>query len=204
MSPRIPKPDGRARRAQVAAETDLRRRVGGAREERASYLILCEGRTESDYFSGMRTRRGPQLDVDEPGGDHLSIVRAAARRVSDEYDAVWCVLDTELDPELTGAIVEEAKSSDIKVALSTPCFELWLMLHWSHCSSPFQSAESAKRALKEMLPGWREGRTSFRDFADGLDDACSRAKALEPTGTDYLKNPSTAVWKLIEEIRQKP
>jgi hypothetical protein len=151
----------------------------------------------------MRARRGPQLDVDEPGGDHLSIVHAAARRITDEYDAVWCVLDTELDPKLAGAIAEYAASNNINVALPAPCFEVWLILHKSEWSRPFQSAESAKQTLRKVFPEWREGNTSFRDFEHGLEDACSRARTLEPTGIDYLKNPSTAAWRLVEEIRRK-
>jgi hypothetical protein len=77
----------------------------------------------------MRRRNGPQIDVDDPDCDHLSIVKQAIGRQSDEYDAVWCVLDTELNPELTASVAREATRGGVLLALSTPCFEVWLILH---------------------------------------------------------------------------
>jgi RloB-like protein len=82
---------------------------------------LCEGKTEKAYFTGMRSRHGPQIDIDDPVCDHVGLVREAVRRRSDEYTAVWCVLDTELDPELVDRIVASAKNYEIELALSTPC-----------------------------------------------------------------------------------
>ncbi|MFG1686491.1 RloB domain-containing protein [Nonomuraea sp. NPDC049269] len=96
MSPRT----SRTRKGGIRTDTDLEHKKKGTRQERASFLILCEGKTEKDYFVGMRSRQGPHIDVDTPKVDHLSIVREAVARRSDEYDAVWCVLDTELDEVL--------------------------------------------------------------------------------------------------------
>jgi hypothetical protein len=203
MSSRTRKPSGRPERRQVLSnETDLRRRPSGSRDERASFLILCEGLTEKGYFTTMRKRGGPQIDAIAPNGDHLSILREAVRRRSDEpdYDAVWCVLDTELSSELTSCLVVEAKGGNIELALSTPCFETWLILHHVDHTAPFQSAEKAKKKLKNMLPGWREAATRFTDFQEGVADACRRAQRLDPTGEDHLKNPSTSVWRLVEKL----
>jgi RloB-like protein len=151
MSPRAPKPSGRLERCKdFSPHTDLLRRTDGSRTERPSFLILCEGKTEKGYFTGMRTRRGPQIDVDDHG-DHVALVQEAVRRrrESEEYTAVWCVLDTELDFALTARIVEAAEGSDIELALSTPCFEVWLILHHDDHTAPFQSAEKAKKKLKD-------------------------------------------------------
>jgi hypothetical protein len=151
MPRRNPKRGGRpARRQEVQTETNLVRR--GSRTERSSFLILCEGKTEKNYFTGMRTRRGPQIDVDHPGCDHLSVVKQAIERQSDNYDAVWCVLDTELDQELAASLVQAANDGRVKLALSTPCFEVWLILHLKDRAAAFQSAEEAKKALARLLP----------------------------------------------------
>jgi hypothetical protein len=201
MSPRTPKPSGRSeRRKELDTETDLRRRRAGFRPERDSFLILCEGKTEKAYFTGMRSRRGPQIDIDDPACDHVGLVREAIRRRSDEYTAVWCVLDTELDPKLTNRIVAAAKDDEIHLALSTPCFEVWLILHHEDHTAPFQSAEQAKKKLTDLLEHWSEGSTKFADFKDGVANACSRARHLDPTGDNLLKNPSTTAWKLVETL----
>jgi hypothetical protein len=180
-------------------ETNLIRR--GSRPERSSLLILCEGKTEKNYFTGMRTRRGPQIDVDHPGCDHLGVAKLAIKRRSDDYDAVWCVLDTELDRELTATLEQVAREGGVRLAMSTPCFEVWLILHLKDWTAPFQSAEEAKKALVRLLPTWTEASTRFSDFGDGVADACERARRLDPTSEDHMKNPSTSVWKLVERLR---
>lgn len=195
MSPRAHKP------VKVSTETRLGRNGRGVRKERSSFLILCEGKTEKDYFAGMRSRRGPQIDVDAPKGDHLSVVREAVSRVSNEYDAVWCVLDTELDETLTAAMLREARRGPVELGLSTPCFEFWLILHHVDCARPFQSAEDAKRKLREVVPSWSESNTRFADFADGIDAACRRAQKLSPDSGEPLKNPSTGVWQLVARLQ---
>jgi hypothetical protein len=129
------------------------------------------------------------------------VVRQAIARQSDDYDAVWCVLDTELERELTECLVREAGQGGVQLALSTPCFEVWLILHREDWTAPFQTADKAKKALQRQLPAWAEGTTRFADFRDGLEDACRRAQALDPRGEDHMKNPSTSVWKLVAQLR---
>ncbi|MFC5184813.1 RloB family protein [Actinomadura harenae] len=184
----------------MSRTTDLRRRPSGSKDERRSYLILCEGKTEKLYFTGMRTRLGPELAVDAPGGSHVEVVREAVRRCVDEYDEVWCVLDTELDGDLIERIQTAASEARVDLALSAPSFETWLLLHLKDCASPFASAEQAKKALAVTCPGWSEARTRFADFRKGVDDACDRARKLHGGERDPRLNPFTDVWRLVESI----
>ena len=51
-----------------------------------------------------------------------------------EIDEFWCVFDVEWPanhPGLNEAI-EQARKSGIHLAVSNPCFELWLILHYQH------------------------------------------------------------------------
>ncbi|TDD69801.1 RloB domain-containing protein [Actinomadura darangshiensis] len=200
MSPKSRRPGGRSNRA-FNTQTDLRRRPGGTREERRSLLILCEGKTEKQYFSGMRTRRGPQLAIDAPGCDHVALAREATRRCGEaEYDEVWCVLDTELDDRLVNEVLKEAQGCDLGIAFSSPSFELWLILHCRDHTRPFQSAKEAEKALKVLRPGWSKALTRFEDFEIGVVDACGRARRLHD-GDGLPPNPSSSVWRLVEKIR---
>lgn len=144
------------------------------------------------------------LDVVTPRCRHLQVIDEARRRWNtddyDEDDEVWCVLDTELDRKLTLAMLEKA-GEDIQLALSTPCFDYWLLLHHKDHRAPFQSAKEVEKALKCVVPGWSKGGTRFADFKDGVADACRRAKAIDSVGKDPLVNPSTSVWRLVEAIR---
>jgi hypothetical protein len=200
MSPKGRKAQGRAARA-FSTQTDLHRRPSGTRTERRSLLILCEGKTEKQYFSGMRTRRGPQLAIDAPGCDHVALVWEAERRRGDEYDEVWCVLDTELNDRLVNEVLREAQGRDLSLAFSSPSFELWLILHCKDHTRPFQSAREVEKALKVLRPGWSKATTNFEDFEDGVEDACERARRLHD-GAGLPPNPSSAVWRLVEKIRE--
>ncbi|WP_169988259.1 RloB family protein [Microbispora sp. H10836] len=205
MSPRQPKNDNsRKGSSSIARRSLLERRPSGTRAQKKRFLILCEGETEERYFQGMRTRGGPVLDVINPKVDHVNVVvEAHRRRCLDDYDdgdEVWCVLDTELDRGLADRILAKAGGT-IRLALSTPCFDFWLLLHREDRRAPFQTAGDVEKALKRALPGWSKGSTKFADFRDGVDDACRRARAVASEKKDHMRNPSTSVWRLVEAIR---
>ncbi|MET8140182.1 RloB domain-containing protein [Sphaerisporangium sp. NPDC005288] len=102
---------------------------------------------------------------------------------------------------LTREMVRAAENCEVRLALSTPRFELWLLLHHVGHGKPFQSAESAKKPLKDVVPTWSEGATKYADFAHGVETVCRRARKLHPDDDDPLKNPSTGVWRLVESLR---
>ncbi len=79
-----------------------------------------------------------RVDPDSAGGAPITLVRMAvdarrrALRESSEIDEFWCVFDVEWPthhPSLHDAL-ELAERNDIHVAVSNPCFELWLALHF--------------------------------------------------------------------------
>ena len=45
-----------------------------------------------------------------------------------DFDEVWCIFDTDEHKNLPHAL-NDAIQSRINVAVSNPCFELWLVLH---------------------------------------------------------------------------
>ncbi|MDX6738549.1 RloB family protein [Actinocorallia sp. A-T 12471] len=198
MSPRTPKPDGRPVRPSASRPTDLRRKHG-TREEKDRFLVIGEGPTEVGYLTGLK-RRGIVLEVRHYGDlDHRSVVARAVRlkQGPDEYDAVWCVLDTELDREMTREMLAMAAAGDVRLALSAPCFDFWLLLHQVDHRRIFQSAGEVERKLKSLMPTWDKGNTKFRDFQDGLPKAMDRARVLDP-GPGHGGKLFSEVWRLVE------
>jgi len=95
--------------------------------------------------------------------------------------------------------IDDAASRQVNLALSVPSFEVWLILHISEGCPGFNTAAQAERFLKSLLPGWTKTTLNFADFRDGIDKAVTRAKRLdEPPEA----NPSTAVWRLIESLKE--
>lgn len=192
---------------------DLRRRTA-TRPERKTVLIFCEGEaSEPDYINAVK--RLPQvkrnvainIEIDPDRGVPLTLVeRAVARLTSDpEIDECWCVFDVEWPrhhPNLDKAI-RLAKTKGVKLAVSNPCFELWLILHFQDQTAflDTRAAESLSRRL--------EGRVGKRiDGAKYLPlrrDASRRAAALvdrhQRDRTAFPDdNPSSSMHDLLAAI----
>ncbi|MEV6343762.1 RloB family protein [Actinoplanes sp. NPDC051851] len=197
MSPRRDPPRGR--RAPVLTG---RRRI----------LIVCGAeKTESAYFKGLRDAQRlatMSVAVIEKGqASPDEVVRHAKRRAEGEdYDEVWCIVDVDRFEREGGKISEAvrlAEAAGIKVAVSNPCFELWLLLHREQCTAHCADCGVAERLLKRRLPAYDKTRLRFADFAGGVQVAVERAERLEPTGREHTVNPSSGVWPLVKMILEQ-
>ena len=178
------------------------RRRGPSRSQKTRVLVVCEGaKTEPQYLRGLsRTYRSSPVDivtrVDRP--QPIKVVEEAIR-VRDEdgdFDAVWCVFD--VDEHQLDAALEKAKQEDIMLAISNPCFELWLLLHFCD-QHAFTDSKAAQRALKKYIGDYDKS-GSFKRYSRGYHDAVGRAQRLHK-GLRCGPNPSTGVWRLTELIR---
>lgn len=187
------------------------------RRPKRKILIVCEGKnTEPQYFRQFAAARRESLidvDVAPEAGVPLSVVRKAqqlreadrvdSKRAGDPslaYDAVWCVFDVDEHPHVPAAI-ETARQSDLLIAMSNPCFELWLVLH--HRESPGMiHRHDVQRMLKEFVPDY-DKHVSYRNHYAGYEDACKRARRLDKLAEDVGgagRNPTTGVYRLTESI----
>jgi RloB-like protein len=164
-------------------------------------LVVSNGTsTEVSYFKGLRNayrRSNVKIKIVDKRGAPGRLVEHAKQlqAMNGEFDEVWCVFD--VDEFDLGRPVSDATAADLRIAVSNPCFEVWLLLHHGDRRAPFQSAKEAERALKDLLPQWSKSNTRYEDFQQGMLKAVERARDLDPTGKDYRCNPSTGVWQLI-------
>lgn len=181
------------------------------RDPRPTVLIFCEGReTEKQYLEKFaRHHRNARIRVEVAGevGVPFSLVRFArqrkleidvkARRQKDEniaYDSVWCVFDIDEHPQVPDA-KNMAAENGIHLAISNPCFELWLILHLRE-SPGMQDRHKVRGLLKKRVPGY-DKHVEFRTFAPGYSEAVKRARRLETTAHDAGTpghNPTTNVY----------
>jgi hypothetical protein len=167
--------------------------------------VVCGGRrTEPDYFQALKRHlRNPAVHVRvrAKGRDPEDLVRFARSLVpeaSDEFDEVWCVVDSdEYDLEPAAAL---ASRLNVRLAVSNPCFELWLLLHYQDCSAPLCDARAALRHLVRHVPDYQKNGLRFADFESGVLDAIRRAEKLDPTGCDHRRDPSSGVWRLVQQM----
>jgi len=198
-------------------ERPLHRRAA-FREPRKRILIFCEGvLTEPQYFDDFRRdERNALVDVilDGEGGSPKTLVERAAaqkkeaekeaRRFADDnlkYDEVWCVYDVDQHPKLADAH-QQARDNGIELAISNPCFELWLLLHFSDQNAHIERDKLAT-LLRKHIPRYGK-RAPFDMLRKGYEDAVKRANILgKRCEQDGNKggNPSTEVYRLTERIR---
>lgn len=172
------------------------------REPRLRLLVVCCGkRTEPDYFRALKGHlRNPAVQVRLTAKvcaprDLVEYARKIAPAGVDEFDEVWCVVDSdEFDIEPAAAL---AKELDVQLAVSNPCFELWLLLHCQDCTAPLCNAKGVLRQLTRRVPGYQKNGLRFADFEPGIMDAVRRAECLDPTGCDHGRDPSSGVWRLV-------
>lgn len=92
-----------------------------------------------------------------------------------------------------------AKQAGINLAISNPCFEYWLLLHFESCRAPLLDYIDVARRLKKHLPDYDKAALQFRHFEAGVETAIANARS-DTTGDEHTRNPSTGVWALVERI----
>lgn len=122
-----------------------------------------------------------------------------------DYDEIWCVFDVDEHPDINQAI-HRARQKGIKIAVSNPCFELWLMLHHQDQTAYIDRMAVQRLARElELIKGKRIDDSSFNLLLEKYEDARRRAKELdrwhEGNGSPPRSNPSTGVWRLVDSIR---
>ena len=197
----------------------LRRRVE-QRPPRKTLLVFCEGaRTEPEYLAALRrepaVRQAAAVDIridrDSAGFKPLGLVRKAisardkAVREQGEIDEFWCVFDVEwphTHPGLTEAVAL-ADSHGIRLAISNPCFELWLALHFADHDAWLDNA--AARRLRCKHDGQHDKGLDAALYMSRRSPAARRAAMLDrrhaKNGTRLPDdNPSSGMHLLIASV----
>lgn len=127
-------------------------------------------------------------------------------------DVAYCVFDTDIDPN-KNKIIEEAirlaMKNHIKIITSSPCIELWFLLHYDYTTANM-SSESVIKRLKKFYPQYEKNVNIYPDIIENLDTAIKRAKKLEKYQLDNNRrigtveaNPNTELYKIVEYLINK-
>lgn len=188
-------------------------RSASLRQARRRLLIVCGAKaTEPDYVNGLKKHlRNPAVSIkvvskDKAPSQVVQYALKLAAQAPDTYDEVWCVVDTDQFTDLDEAAKSAARSTTdrlkVTIIVSNPCFELWLLLHFTDHRGATASFGQLEPLLKKHVPGYHKSRMDFEaDYAPTYLDAVRRAMALEPSGIDYRRNPSTNMWRLVTTMR---
>ena len=198
------------------AKPDSLRRHKPRREPLPRILIVCEGeRTEKGYFNHLRVSRRIPIELEiEAGGTPKRLVEQAskmkkqaakeAERDRDEnlsFDEVWCVFDVDEHPLVADA-KQQARDNGIALAISNPCFELWVLLHFQDQRRHIERG-GVQKLCRKYLPGYDKV-LPCDDLIPHYGDALKRAVDLDKwqaSRNNSGANPSTGVYQLTERVK---
>jgi hypothetical protein len=154
------------------------------------FIVACDDTfAPKQYFDFYKISRVHVHVV--PTQDGTSSARHVLDRLMqfehDDDDELWMLLDT--DHCIRGAhvggytnAIKEAREKGVNVALSSPCFELWLLLHHLGESEvgALANAKETEKLLREQLGAYDKTRLNVSKFPLSLVAlACERAEKLE-------------------------
>lgn len=175
--------------------------------------VLTEGKvTEPGYLRILeRNAINVKIEIDlKDTGVPLTLVQRAReyqrlkKKKDPDFDEIWCVFDVDQHPNLESAI-HEARGSNINIAISNPCFELWLVLHYQDQTSHINRQDIQKIAKRlGILKGKHLSEDATNIVRENYEEAKSRAQRLERThignGSKGWENPSSQMWKFVDRL----
>ncbi len=205
-----------------------RRKAKGTRElerkkaKRAPYdkvLIVTEGeKTEPQYFKELKNHyriNSANIEIDGSSDSSPESVVEYGKKLYEKergtdapFDRVYFVFDKDTHHTYQQALnrIKSLRRKKTFFAInSVPCFEYWLLLHFTYTTEPFRAtgkssaADAVIHKLKKHIPDYEKSITGiFIKLYDHLEQAKKNAELslgeADKTGTD---NPSTRVHDLV-------
>ena len=183
----------------------------------SSILIVCEGETEEEYFKAVRTHyrlTGAEVVIakNTKGSAPINVVKCAEEKCAEPggYDQVYCVFDQDEHESFTrarGRIISLAgrkkKPLPIEEAISIPCFEFWILLHYEQTDSPFNRCEEVKDRVRQHFSDYQKAdAATARKLMNKLAAALDNARWLEKLRARNKNNPYTSVHKIIQHFSE--
>ena len=207
--------------------TRLLTRRGGHRDARL-FILATEGKeTEKQYFEALHSqgvidRRRVHIEVlpSETGSAPQHVIArldgfARQYRLHIDFDQLWLVSDLDhwSKPSHIGNLARVAKDAHVKgyfLAVSNPCFELWLLLHFTDevaeilaCSGIGEACRACKEALRRILGGYDSARLEPSHFErQHVTEAIARAGKLDASSPSdrWPQTTGTHMYRLVRAL----
>ena len=204
--------------ARISKLRDKRsfRRKPGQKRPRSITLIVCEGETESEYFAAARVRYGLTtaevvLADNTEGSAPISVVKCDEKRSAEpgSYDKIFCVFDRnghqsfgDARAKIVALASRKKRPLSIAEAISIPCFETWVLLHFERTDAAFVSCDEVIRRIREQhMANYQKADTDAAEqLMNNVDAAIANAEWLEPRAAHNNYNPYTSVHHVLRHF----
>ena len=180
------------------------------------FIISSEGKeTEPRYFKAFAFESNKwRIKIVEKrfGTDPVSVVNAAINYKNENElrkdDKIWVVIDTDFSPEdrqekekeLTNA-GNSCKNNGFGYAVSNPCFEFWLLLHFEenpNISSTIKEQDKCLQLLKKHYPDYDKSTFNPQKFTGKVKEAVENAQKLDNDRDEtWPRNHGSTVYKMV-------
>jgi hypothetical protein len=188
----------------------------GGKKPNKTILVVSEGTvTERQYVEGLAQHignAGVKVILSKKHGVPRTIVDAAKEeclelRTSyrEGYDEIWCLFDQDKHPRFEESI-QIALDRGYRLAVSSPCIELWLWLHHQPSPGALTHTHMQKKLKQELDKNYDKSIRSdfyFPNLSVAVASAFRLDKEIREDGEPPHRNPSTGMYKLVLSIASK-
>ncbi|HHT80601.1 MAG TPA: RloB domain-containing protein [Spirochaetales bacterium] len=176
-------------------------------------FIACEGsKTEAQYFAfSFLQHARVKLEVipSENGCSAPVYVLDGLKKAVKKYklqkgDTLWLVIDRDRWPypnQIKEVIHKKIQKKPIQLVVSSPCFELWLYLHFAEM--PLEGIPKSKEIepmIRKLLGSYNKANLQEDDYREHVRFAIEQSEKSR-IGSDELPiNPGTTVHVLMKTI----
>lgn len=209
-------------------------RPGGIKDAEKFFLLSFEGEKsepkyfkdfrDSEYFNNSGLIEIIPLRKTKNSGTNPIYVKRLLKEVKNDYnfkktDEFWLIIDRDQWESIHKISFEDLyndcrKESNFFIALSNPCFEIWLLLHLKDINE-FDDKEQKKiyensktsssknyidQVLGEISGRGYNKRPNPNVFLPNIKNAIERAKKLDDRNDEYPSYLGSHVYKLVEKL----
>ena len=174
------------------------------------FIIATEGRkTEKQYFSMFGNKRCQvHVITNENNKSAPAYILQQLKEFKKEFqlkadDELWLMVDVDRwGNKHLASVSAQAEHNKFQLAVSNPCFEVWLYLHHNDLNHQSIEAGEMKQKLRDLLGGYNSSKLEPAKFAEHIDDAIDRAKALDSNQDErWPSRTGTHVYKVVEKVK---
>ena len=174
-------------------------------------MIATDGKeTERLYFKAIKDKNSEviiKILKGQVGKNAPKVVYGRAKKYAKKNrirksDEVWLIIDKN---SLSDAQLNQLSSicceSDYFLAVSNPCFELWLVLHFEKPKSErVDNATKCRHRLKKYLPNYTKNHVETEKLLPHTPKAINNAKQYANENETWPTNTGTHIYKLVEKL----
>ena len=178
------------------------------RRDAKLFIVATEGKeTEKQYFRMFNSTR-IKVEILATTEDGKSSPEYVLERLDifkkqydlNEDDMLWLVFDVDRwrDKKLSD-VCSQARQRGYNLAISNPCFEVWLTLHFEDINTEDRTCDNFKARLRTILGSYNGSNLNISAYKPNTKDAVNRAKNLHSSSQQkWPPTLGTHVYRLVE------